>query len=183
MGLGVGAGGVLGTIAEASIFHGHSPTTGWLLDFRISGGNNVGTGSISFTDTTITPRSLNNNANSVFLSGGPRIRWFTRSAGDFSPYVDVFVHGSYGHSHSWVNASGRSDLSSYGGIAATGAALGAEYFTRWHFSIAAHSTLVALNWQHTNEKGESGFANSDRTSSNFSANATLSPSLFLRVYF
>lgn len=185
-GLGVGAGGVIGTNSEFSIFHGHSKHTGWLLDFGISGTDHAESGSTTLSDTSSAVTIGNRaNHNTVSAFAGPRVRYFSRPDASFSPYVDLFLQGSYGHVHDWSVEGRRDTRSTYG--FSTGLALGAEYFTPWHFSLAAHSTLVSLGWTHFREHREydSPYGDIKNSTSGHDAGASISlrPILFLRTYF
>ena len=182
-GLGVGAGGVLGTNPEFSIFHGHSKTTGWLLDFRLSGYDVGYKESYVFGDTLPPIPSQSSNRNEMSLFAGPRIRRFTRPDAEFSPYVDFFLHGTYSRLHAWTGYGGGLHRNSTRSGVAGGIALGAEYFTHWHFSVAAHSDLAQLSWAHFRD--EDGSASVSRVLAGHETTASFSvqPTMVLRVYF
>ena len=186
-GLGVGAKGVVGTDPEFSIFHGHSKTTGWLMDFRLSGADGATSGTSAFSDSGLTStEKTNSNSNILSLSAGPRVRRFMRPNSDFSPYLDLFTHGMFSRSHRWDIGGSRDTRSGYGFDC--GVAIGGEYFTRWHFSVAAHSSLATLAWSHTHDEREQKYFNGvsivDKSSGHdASASFVLSPVLFLRTYF
>ena len=63
-----------------------------------------------------------------------------------------------------------------------GLAFGLEYFTPWHFSVAAHSSLMRVTWVRTafppSLPGESR-----RRRDSESASIGLSPLIYVRGYF
>jgi opacity protein-like surface antigen len=181
-GLGVGAGGVIGTTPDLTLIRGRSHSSAWLLDLRFSGSNNDGTLTVSDTITTV---PTNENSNSLFISGGPGLRRFLLPESDFSPYFDLSSFVEYAHAHQFNGQPGafvREDNSRW--ALGLGVAFGAEYFTRWHFSVAAHTGLATVRWASFDDKFETspGF-HADRHNSGASTAFGVSPVLALRVYF
>jgi hypothetical protein len=119
---------------EVSLIRGKSERSAWLLDVTLVG-----------TDTHLNlepPQPIpaeDRNANSFLVTAGPGYRRFTRPTEDFSPYWDVALRGSYGRDHQGGGGGTRETKSA--GVA-TDFSLGLEYFTKWHFSVAAHTSLI-----------------------------------------
>jgi hypothetical protein len=172
-GLGAGFGN---NDAEVSVIRGRSARSAWVFDAQASLQAVKENGSSS--DPLFRPGG--DSGSTISLEAGPGLRLFTNPSGDFSPYWDVFVHGDYFHRHD--DRGGSIRLESYG--ADIGMAIGAEYFTKWHCSIAAHTDLFAARWEHVSQRqsiplvvdiSESGHTES--------FDFGVRPRLFLRAYF
>jgi hypothetical protein len=128
-GLGVGTGDFLGSGAEASLIRGKTERTAWILDLDLYQ-------SYSELRTDSTGRIFDRDAETR-LTLGPRIRRYSRPQAKLSPYVDGFFH---------LRGSGSNNL--YGGRYNAGGELGfaggAEYFTPWHFGLAAHTGILSV---------------------------------------
>ena len=167
---GIGA-GVIGHTGEVSLIHGHSARSAWVFDVAVSG-HDVNSRRTFVVPVPFPPTS-SGNRNDFSILAGPGYRRFTRPAEEFSPYWDIHLRGSYAHEHSSGSGNGKT----YG---ANGEfAFGLEYFTHWHFSVAAHTSLVTLAWSHLSE--HSSFA--EGTDNTASASIGISPSIFVRGYF
>jgi hypothetical protein len=184
-GLGVGASGLIGTSPDLTLIRGRSPASAWLLDVLLSG-NNVNGNSTTPTpiDTTLSTPA-HDNLNQLFINVAPGVRRFLQPNGDFSPYFDLMAGGFYNHAHQYVDSPGtftRVEGNVWGlGISC---ALGAEYLTRWHFSLAAHSGIASVNWMSSHNTYEpSGGGTFDRKTNGVRANFGVSPILAVRVYF
>jgi hypothetical protein len=182
-GLGVGAAGVIGTNPDITLFYGRSRSSAWLLDVQLSGTNSNGHSTIPLDTTLSNPTHDNQNQLSVNIA--PGLRRFLRPDGEFSPYFDLSAGGFYNHAHQYVDSPGaftRVDGTVWGlGISC---ALGAEYFTPWHFSVAAHTSLASANWYSSHDTFEpSGSGTYDRKTNGVRASLGISPILALRVYF
>jgi hypothetical protein len=182
-GLGVGASGLIGTSPDLTLIRGRSPASAWLLDVQLSGSNVNGSAAIPFDTTLSTP--AHDNLNQLFISVAPGVRRFLQPNGEFSPYFDLMAGGFYNHSHQYVDYPGtftRVEGNTWSlGISC---ALGAEYLTRWHFSLAAHTGLASVNWMSTRNTFEpAGGATYERKTNDVRASFGVSPVLAVRVYF
>ena len=182
-GLGVGAAGVVGTNPDITLFYGRSRSSAWLLDVQLSGANLNGHASIAADTTYSSP--THDNLNQLTVNIAPGLRHFMRPEGEFSPYFDISAGGFYNHAHQYVDFPG-----SFTRVNRTiwqlgiSCALGAEYFTPWHFSVAAHTGLASVNWFSNHDTFEpSGGGTYERNTSGVRANVGISPVLALRVYF
>lgn len=109
---------------------------------------------------------------------GPRLRRFTRTDAEFSPYVDLFAH-AVGQVSLNSNSSGfQNDTRGWGGEA--GLSLGMEYLTRWHFSLALQTNVATFSYMKTHETSTPGVSGDG---SLWRASAGFSPQLFIRGYF
>ncbi len=117
----------------------------------------------------------------IDLNAGPRLRRFTRPEEDFTPYWDVFAHGTWARARSRYPGSGLDTEDSWG--VEGGFAFGLEYFTRWHCSLAAHSELLTVSWRHLRSTVDRSSTSIVTTGHDQSASLGLNPSLVLRVYF
>jgi len=128
-GLGVGAGGIIGSSAEASLIRGKTERTAWILDLNILQRYDE-----FRNDST---RVIFERFGQVNLSVGPRIRRYSRPQAKFSPYLDAFLH--LAGSGMTYTTNGR-----YYAGGEVGFAFGAEYFTPWHFGLAAHNDIFTV---------------------------------------
>jgi hypothetical protein len=167
---GIGA-GVFGGGGEVSLIRGRSERSAWLLELQLSGDNSNRRS--EFSDPAVAPSRSNQNF--FAISGGPGLRRFTRPEAEFSPYYDLSLRGTYDRSHFSVFEN-RTNVG-----AGARFSFGLEYFTRWHFSVAAHSSVANLGWRHSRMTYQGARA-VDR-SSGFSADVALRPALFVRAYF
>ncbi|HTM58026.1 MAG TPA: hypothetical protein VL123_06395 [Candidatus Udaeobacter sp.] len=173
---GVGA-GLGNNFTDVTLIHGRSPSSAWLFDAELE--QNEGSDKFHQENPFFSSdQTVNHNFWAV--DAGPGLRHYTRASADFSPYWDLFVHGMYEHEHIFI--TGSQDLTIYG--AEAGAAIGLEYFTRWHFSVAAHTDVVTGQWLYRKQTENEGFGNSIRlTGHQQTASVGISPRLFARVYF
>jgi hypothetical protein len=109
------------------------------------------------------------------VSGGPGLRRFTRPGAEFSPYVDFGLRATYDRIHQ----SGFATRTGAGASALFG--FGLEYFTPWHFSVAAHSSVAGLSWRRSRTDYRDGLQEDRFT--DLSATVALRPLLFVRGYF
>ena len=167
-GLGVGTGTFIGSGGEASLIRGKTERTAWILDMSIFHQYEE-----KRIDTTLQLDRLQRLAD---VSFGPRIRRFTRPGAKLSPYWDVFVH-LIGMNYSYSSPGGTDNDYSAGGEA--GCAGGVEYFTPWHFTLAAHTGLFKASasrlWGYDFREEYRGWK--------FNTNLGFSPKLQVRVYF
>jgi hypothetical protein len=170
---GIGAGLFNNGGGEVSFIRGKSERSAWLFDVAA-----VGTDQVFETG----PAFLNSqeaNSNALALRLGPGYRRFVRPTEAFSPYWDFHVRGTFNRSHQGGGGgSGTRKVAGVGGDFS----FGLEYFTRWSFSVAAHTSLITLDWSHeTVDFGET--PDTDLTRHGTSLSIGLSPALFIRGYF
>ena len=164
-GLGVGTGSLIGSGAEASLIRGKTERTAWILDLNVSQ---------YYLDSRVdSTRNLDRIQRKVNISMGPRFRRFTRPQAKLSPYWDVFLHYNQVSEHDrylgFYSAGGE------GGLAG-----GLEYFTPWHFTLAAHTKLFSISVDRTWSKiGPPTVSHGWGEKAEFSIN----PKLQVRVYF
>ena len=175
---GIGA-SVFNSSVETTLIRGVSDRTAWVLGLTFRGSNADRTTQVSCPICEIPPEE--GNANLVQIDAGPALRRFTRPASEFSPYGDLFVSFGYGRSR---NGTGGSSLTDERVGAGAGLAFGLEYFTRWHFSLAAHTDVLTAHWDRSTFRfvGSLGAVN-HTTIDRFVAQASLAPRLVLRAYF
>lgn len=170
---GIGAGLFSGG-SELSLIRGHSERTAYVFDVVFGGSARD-----SRRETAgPTPSELESNSNDWRITVGPRLRRFTRPSSEFSPYWDVFASTNYGRAHF---SGGPRNSTTVG--ASTGLGFGLEYFTKWHCSIAAHTSVFRVSW--TRFRSRTG-ADPDVTISEdsvTSAELFIQPLLYLRGYF
>lgn len=173
---GIGA-GVFGGGGEVSLIRGRSERSAWLFD--------VGLGQKgAHVEYEYDPPSLGSagsaDLRTFSIRAGPGYRRFTRAVEDFSPYWDVRVRGSYSRG-SFGSGSG-SELSITTGAGAD-FSFGLEYFTPWHFSVAAHNGLASVSWIRTASRRGTYGSTSRATENSGTAVIGLSPTIFVRGYF
>ena len=152
---------------QFAIIRGMSGRSALALDVSYRGGKGEFEGGAG-----IPASSRENHA----LTLGPRLRRFTRADAEFSPYVDVFLHG-LGRVSLASSGGSSQDLRGLGGE--VGVALGVEYLTRWHFSIALHSDVATFSY----EKDKLTSPLGDQHVTSWDASSGFSPALYLRGYF
>jgi hypothetical protein len=163
---GIGA-GVFGGGGEVSLIRGHSDRTAWLFDVEL-GGNNT-----DFKDTQPGLPAQTSSRNVFDIAAGPGLRRFTRPQAEYSPYFDVRLRARYNREHDSV-ITGTTLTTS------TSLALGVEYSTRWHFSVAAHSSVADIAWS----RSRVTYYGADfRRATDWSAAIALHPAIFVRGYF
>jgi len=172
---GLGA-GFANNATDVSLIRGRSARSAWVFDAQVS------LQSVTLHQSSVNPvfAPAGGRGSTIALEAGPGLRLFTNPDGDFSPYWDVFVHGDYFHEHDDANGSVRQER--YG--ADVGMAIGAEYFTKWHCSIAAHTGLLTVKWEHTSQKQNIPLlvdVSQDGHTESFDFG--VSPRLFVRAYF
>jgi len=182
-GLGVGAGGLVSASSDVTVFRGRSATSGWLIDLEIRGSNATGHENVS-PDTSLT-QEAHQNTNDLSVRVGPGIRHFLVASGPFSPYLDFGALVEYSRSHDYADIPGvfqRDDA--YGWGFGLNAAVGAEYLTPWHFSLAAHTQVGQVMWTLAHYSTEvQNNPPYEHKSSRLNATASIQPLLELRVYF
>jgi len=170
---GIGASVFSGGV-ETSLIHGHSDRTAWVFDVAFRGRN------FDRTIELVPGPELTGNLNNWSVIAGPSLRRYTRPASEFSPYGDVFVSFDYAGDH--LGYLGFSGTAKRAGLS-TGLAFGLEYFTRWHCSFSAHTSVLTLGWdRQTFELGGFGLVRKT-TADVFSASAGLAPRVEVRAYF
>lgn len=162
-GLGVGAGGIIGSSAEASLIRGKTERTAWILD-------------VQFTQSYETKRDSSGPSHdyqSYNLDLGPRFRRYTRPRAALSPYWDLYLH--YLGSMSGTTMVGTTGIGLTSGFAG-----GVEYFTPWHFTLAAQTGILEVSvrryWDEVNDKITKRYMYEK-------FKLGLQPGLQLRVYF
>ena len=163
-GLGVGTGSFIGSSAEASLIRGKTERTAWILDMQFGQ-------SYEFTRDTTAYYSYKQQSYNLEL--GPRFRRFTRPRADLSPYGDFYLH--YQGIMSGTTLNGTTGVGFKSGLAG-----GVEYFTPWHFTLAAQTRILEVSalwsWVEVNEKiTKRGISEQVKFG--------LQPGLQLRVYF
>jgi hypothetical protein len=163
-GLGVGTGSFLGSSAEASLIRGKTERTAWILDVQFGQ---------SYESTRDTTTYYNYKRQSYDLELGPRFRRFTRPRADLSPYGDFYLH--YQGTMSGTTLNGTTGAGFKSGLAG-----GVEYFTPWHFTLAAQTRILEVSvlrsWTEVNDK-------IIRRNMYEQVKFWLQPGLQLRVYF
>lgn len=168
---GIGA-GVFNSPAEASLIRGHSNRTAWVFDLSFGGSvvdskdEYPGSGTVS-----------EYNSNDWRVVAGPRFRRFLRPSSEFSPYWDLFLSASFGRSH----RSGPVNRTSVG--LGSGAGFGLEYYTPWHFSIAAHTDVFEIRWDRSRRRAGLPPYENVETDRLYGGSFGLDPRLYLRAYF
>lgn len=175
---GIGA-SVFNSSVETTLIRGVSDRTAWVLGLTFSGSNSDRTTQVSCPSCGFP--LFEGNANLVQIDAGPALRRFTRPASEFSPYGDLFVSFGYGR---FRDGTGGSSFTDERVGAGAGLAFGLEYFTRWHFSLAAHTDVLTARWNRDTLRltGSLGVLN-HTTVDRFEAQASLAPRLVLRAYF
>ena len=180
-GLGVDSGVFRSDGVHGALIFGRSARTAWLLDVKaeenvrdvdgFEGGIYLpGIASAEFSQ-------------SVVVEIGPRFRRFTRPEADWSPYWDLFAAATHANTRYSTPVSSN-DRFSTGGVLGLG--LGVEYFTPWHFSVAAHSDVLEARYARIRARTNSQnffLGSSSGTGYQHSVNAGLSPAIELRAYF
>lgn len=170
---GLGA-GVFGSGGEVSLIRGKSDRSAWLFDLSVA---NVSSTEQSDPASTF---SLTRNQDNVGLSVGPGYRGFLRATDGLSPYWDVAAHFLYSHSHT-RNNSDEFTSKTVGGDASL--SFGLEYFTPWHFSIAADSEIAGFSWVREEAVQESPGGTDNTTGHTQRASLRLAPIIYVRGYF
>jgi hypothetical protein len=172
---GIGA-GVFGGGGEVSLIRGRSERSAWLFDVAVKQRSEA-------FETVLTPpqpaSASPRNNDVISILAGPGYRRFTRPAEEFSPYWDVHARGTYAHSH----YGGPGSQTQTGAGVEAELSFGLEYFTRWHFSVAAHSSLVRLSWAHLNQRLSLAGVETRTTGHSEDASIGLSPAIYVRGYF
>jgi hypothetical protein len=159
-GLGVGIGPAKWRLSEieTSLIRGKTERTAWILDLKADQ-----TYSGSSEPSVQVARYAN-------LSFGPRIRRFTRPKERLSPYWDVYAHTVAFNSSPPISGFYNRMAGVESGLAG-----GVEYFTPWHFTLAAHTDLFTVEVVRLWSPGFVMWTES--------ATLQISPALQLRVYF
>ena len=113
------------------------------------------------------------------ILAGPGYRRFTRPGEEFSPYWDVRARGNYARSSI---STGIGQLRTDTGLEAS-LSIGLEYFTKWHFSVAAHSGIAQLGWKHFNVREIFPGSELKVTGNSENLSFGVRPILFVRGYF
>jgi hypothetical protein len=178
-GVGVRTGTFIGSDAEVSLIRGHSERTAWILD--LAAGHSVQDLDVDYKGQFLPPSGVMRSESGHYFVG-PRLRSYTHPDGTFSPYWDLFLHWNDVTQHQRDDPNTR-DFFSTG--ADLGLDLGAEYFTPWHFSVAAHTGVASVAYSYSHQRDNAGFGGQSREikGSTWSASAGVSPVLHVRVYF
>jgi len=167
LGVGVGSGTSNLSVFETALIRGKTERTAWILDLS---------GNQYYQDDRIdSTHQFNSMRRAVAISAGPRVRRFTRPQANLSPYWDVSLH------YNFQSDVGQT-LGSYSSGGEGGIAGGVEYFTPWHFTLAAHTNIFSLsiNRSWTRVGGVKSVVSHGWEER---ANLSISPQLHLRVYF
>ena len=184
-GLGIDAGDLLSTGAEAALIYGRSEKTAWLILINASG--SFGDTDISRDYATLDTLIVGTRGRDGFsVSLGPGVRKFIRSTEHFSPYFDLKLQGIRSV-YTGDRSDGSPDSEGYRrtewGVEG-GFAIGAEYFfEKWPVSLAAHANLVTARYSHRVEKYYSSDSRIESVDDSFSMSEGLGPQLQVRVYF
>lgn len=170
---GVGA-GVFGGGGEVSLIRGKSDRSAWLFDVSMA---NLSSTEASEPGSTSTIDRNNDNVN---MNVGPGYRRYVRATEGLSPYWDLAAHFLYVRQHSH-NGTDSSVNKRAGGDAVL--SFGLEYFTPWHFSIAADSDIVGFSWTNDTRDSNNGVSTSSSTGHTQRATLRLSPVIYVRGYF
>ena len=169
---GIGA-GVFGGGGEVSLIRGKSERSAWLFDVGVKQRDEA-------YDTEVTPPLLptTSSRSIVTVEAGPGYRRYVRGTEDFSPYWDLQTHGLYTRVRYDNGSSDKQTSAGAEGIFS----FGLEYFTRWHFSVAAHSTVAQISWVQVSRRQFSGGGETRTTGHLEDASIQLRPVLFVRGY-
>lgn len=168
---------------EYSLIRGHERGA-WVLDAIVS----VFKSSDEEQEPSINP-DVQTNFDLTFWEVGPRMRRYGMPDASFSPYYDLFIHGSYSRQgggqvvNSGPNYSNSSTSRAYGVI--LGGGLGVELFTKWGLSAALSSRVVALSWfsrRSTAHSDAPGTSDADLEGSLLSLNLEFQPRIYIRGY-
>jgi len=170
-GLGVGTGD-RGLPSELWVTRGKTTRTAWLLYVDADQYHSVN----KYRDGNET------YSRSVGLTLGPGFRRYTRPQEKLSPYWDVNAtffgsRGSYSTDSPYYGYSTSVTKSARAGV---DFAVGVEYFLPWHFSLAAHTSVLGVNF---NRHWMSGQSTSGSRGWSEGFNMDISPRLHVRVYF
>ncbi len=182
-GLGVDSGLFRSGGVHGALIHRRSTRTAWLLDVRAEEHvlDTDGSGSGLIFSPFSPPVASGEFSQTVQVEIGPRFRRFTRPDANWSPYWDLFAAATHSNSR-YSSGSTTADYFSTGGAA--GAGIGVEYFTPWHFSVAAHSDLLEARYARVRSRGNDSFLGPRSASGHEqSVNTVLNPAVELRAYF
>lgn len=173
---GIGA-GVFNGRGEASLIRGKSERSAWLFDVAIT----------QRDETAQRGGLFGQSSDQVLLDAGPGYRRFVRGTDALSPYWDVSLHGAYQRFHYNSGDSGSvlgsisETRTGAGGEAAF--SFGLEYFTPWHFSVAAHSRVASFTWLHTTLRRSDSSGTLRASGHSEVATIGLAPAIYVRGYF
>ena len=175
---GIGA-GVFGGGGEVSLIRGRSERSAWIFDVGIN--QRYDESALTLVPPAPGPGAPLDVRRSFSIAAGPGYRRFLRPSEPLSPYWDVRVRGRYARYSQ--NGYALELLRTDRGVDA-GLAFGLEYFTPWHFSVAAHSTLASIAWTRSADTRDI-FAGTKLHSVNDgeSLSLGLAPVIFVRGYF
>lgn len=170
---GIGA-GVFGGGGEVSLIRGKSERSAWLFDV-------FSTQRYESAELEVIPPvpTSDQTRRSFSIVAGPGYRRFTRPTEEFSPYWDVRARATYGRTST---SSGVGDLRTDVGLRGD-LSIGLEYFTRWHFSVAAHTGIAQLGWVRSVTRQTGTVQELKVTQNSETLSLGLSPALFIRGYF
>jgi hypothetical protein len=174
---GIGA-AVFGGGGELSLIRGHSARSAWLFDVFISQrSDELKAESILPSSPTVTQ-----DLGALTFVAGPGFRRFSRPSEAFSPYWDIRVRGSYARSRGETPSTQDIDTRTDSGVQGE-FSFGLEYFTSWHFSVAAHTGLARAAFVHSTQEQATPTFNVRFTDDTVSSSIGLSPVLYVRAYF
>lgn len=178
-GFGVGAG--FASAPDVSLIRGRSASSAWLFDVKMEGQNLTG------HDEQPGLPNTNTNQNQAAIGFSAGLRSLARPSGNFTPYVDVSAGVIYSRSHQY-NSGGfitgyeqRFDLSNTS--VGLGLALGGEYMTPWHFSLAAHTGVASVNYRWMSSTQDVTLTKFEMHQNGVDGHIALDPRLVMRVYF
>jgi hypothetical protein len=163
-GLGLYMGGLINSSGEAYLIRGKTERTAWIFDFSMDQG---------YSDTRDTSGRMTDLFQNFNISMGPRVRRYTRPQSKLSPYFDIYFSAGGGRERHYSTID-------RGVTFQTGLAGGAEYFTPWHFSLAAHTGIFSISG--TRGWHEDLFYQTQR-SFHVNSGFSINPFLHVRVYF
>lgn len=177
-GLGVST-GLVSSTAEASLMRGKTDHSAWILDLQVSDDATSLSGQPLYPGG---PLGTNEKDRRLFISAGPRYRRYTRPQATISPYWDLFLHGLNDASHR-ESSDLAVDQIRWGGQ--LGLDMGAEYFTPWSFTVAAHTNVISATVQHVISRQNSSFfsGRENQAGTRGAVSLGFSPRLQVRVYF
>ena len=124
------------------------------------------------------PSPTSNQFNSFAnLAIGPRWRHFSRADANFSPYWDVFVDALQ-QTQQGTSGTNTNDIRGWG--VGGGVGIGAEYLTKWHMSVAVHSTILSSSYLKL--KNHTNTALGDRDITQWVSRIGIQPFVYIRAY-
>lgn len=167
---GIGAPIVFSDGTEIALMHVNSNKSIWGLDVMYNQSQNR-------TDAFATAPTSNAFNSFSNLAVGPRWRHFSREDANFSPYWDIFVDALQS---TQLNTSGTATNDFRGWGVGGGVGIGAEYITKWHMSVAVHTTV--LSSQYLKLKNHTNTPLGDRDETQWNNRIGIAPFVYIRAY-